>query len=347
MSDNELRSCTCKSYILPRYHIDSEEFLALREWALSRIDGMVLSCWNFDPEFLCETITLNVKDIDPEELDFLKIRTFAAGLDNCIVIEATASEPTFSASDLPKIQYPDGSEIEDEKLLSMLEDSLCDQVTKLIDGCFGIWNIAFGGALNTIKTFAECGEQHSESNGCDSCIPWAVNDDNLIDISRIPKTHPEKVLEWSLKCKGYWYGKGETNVEKSVCLLSRIFKVSNKHDSYPTLLWTIASLEALYCDSSSAIAYQIRRRAPLLSAEIRGHDMNKLINKGYGFRSRIFHGDIRMESIFAERDDCPDDHHTLKSSDHTDAFLAVAVSSIACCISNDWHEVTFEERLVI
>jgi hypothetical protein len=174
----------------------------------------------------------------------------------------------------------------------------------------------------------------------------AISDNDFITSFPSPKIDPIIALVWSSKSKGYWSGHAETRVQRAISCLTRSFSGrTNRINGYSTLLWSLAGLEALFCDSSSSVLYQIRRRAPLLNSEFDRNELDKHIKSGYNFRSRLFHGDVQIRSLIAEDDEFDDKHHEIESEKYSDFFALLLSRCISFCIEKSIQEVTFREAV--
>jgi hypothetical protein len=174
----------------------------------------------------------------------------------------------------------------------------------------------------------------------------AYCENEFFDKSTELTSENDDVLNWSLNVGGYWDGLARTNVSKALACLTHCFEgFGGKPDPYANLLWSLAGLEALLCDSSSSTMYQIRRRAPLIVKSFQFRDLDKSISRGYNFRSRLFHGDVLMRNKFLESDPDQDDDHDLDTERYGMFFTSLLNCALLECIETQATEVVFSETI--
>jgi len=173
-------------------------------------------------------------------------------------------------------------------------------------------------------------------------------EDGIIELENIPDIFPLRALEWSKSLNGFWNGMADTPVEKAVsCLMHAFDRPSNRQDTYSVMLWSLAGLEALLCDSSSSILYQIRRRAPLLGNAFNFKNLDNLISKGYNFRSRLFHGNVRIRNPIVEDDNMYDlkTYYESDADKYANFFLTLLSCALISCLQQGRLDIHFNEML--
>jgi hypothetical protein len=110
-------------------------------------------------------------------------------------------------------------------------------------------------------------------------------------------------------------------------------------------MWSLSGLEALYCNNESSIKYQIRNRAPMIVERYAIEDIDKNISKGYDFRSRLFHGDVKIRNPLIDEDGDRMDqkHHEAQADKYADFFCLLLTCSICAAIEERSQEIFFKE----
>jgi len=245
-----------------------------------------------------------------------------------------------------QITSGDGKPVPAEDRIWMARIFFAEEIQGWFRAMNAIWNTCYFGCLNAVHMMTYVDDDLVCSDiGASSRILGAFTENNFLDVLESSDIAPSTVLEWSLRCRGFWNGSAQSRVEKAVACLTHCFEAaSGRQDTYSTLMWSLAGLEALFCDSEAGITYQIRRRAPLLLSDYPIRNLDKMLVKGYAFRSRLFHGDVRMVSAF-RRDEYPSDDngYELEAEKYADFFLAILCCSIRACIERGSTEVTFSD----
>jgi hypothetical protein len=138
-----------------------------------------------------------------------------------------------------------------------------------------------------------------EEGGC--CHSWLdeiYEDEPLYSESPLPELPIIDCLQWSRNLNGLWRNLPQTNVERSFAYFSYIFDRAFHGTTFQEAMWSIGALDALYCESSVGISEKLKRRIPLIIADIDRSKIRKAVNMIYADRSRTFHGDIRFVSNF-------------------------------------------------
>lgn len=228
----------------------------------------------------------------------------------------------------------------------MAQGFFAEEVQSRFRGMIALWNACYFGCLNAVHMMTYVDDNLVSSGfGASSRILGAFTENDLWGQIDAPHITPIAALEWSLRCQGFWSGRAQSRVEKAVACLTHCFEGPFRgRDSYSTLLWSLAGLEALFCDSEAGITYQIRRRAPLLLSDYPIQNLDKMLVKGYGFRSRLFHGDVKMVSALRFGEDLSEENdYESEAETYADFFLSVLCCSIRTCIERDSTEVAFSD----
>lgn len=314
--------------------LEKQELQNFRQTALERINGLELNVRDLDPDAMIGQCKILVRPSNDDEVGHLVAHTGRHWLTEFIAIDLITSD--FDLDSLAgSIQSSDDREISHEERLDLARYGFSDEAGRFLTAIISLWNICYYGCLTAIHTLEKFDDVIiNVEDGPRSRVFSAFDIFSGIEGKFNAEMQPATALGWSQRCQGYWTGYAQTRVQRAVACLSRI--TSEKHDNstYNALLWALAGLEALYCDNESSISYQIRRRAPLLLEKFEIANLDKQISKGYNFRSRLFHGNVKISSPFADEinDDDDQDHHDLQADRYSDFFCLLLNCSILRCM---------------
>ena len=158
----------------------------------------------------------------------------------------------------------------------------------------------------------------------------------------------DQMLLWSKKCNGIWDGMAATPVEKAVSLLSHTFSSQETRSEVALLLWATAGLEAIACDSNSSVSFQLKRRLPMICDTMPFKNVAKLVSDAYGFRSRLFHGDIPIMNCFNEDEvNWHSGRYDAKLAYYGLVLQLLLLSAIWKAILENSTNLTFVEKVVV
>jgi hypothetical protein len=158
----------------------------------------------------------------------------------------------------------------------------------------------------------------------------------------------DQVLSWSRTCAGIWGGVAASRIEKAVSLLSHTFNSNETRSEVARLIWSTAGLEAIACDNSNSVSAQLKRRLPRLCDTMPFKNLPKLISDAYGFRSRLFHGDIPIMNAFNEDEvDYHSGRYDAEMARYTLALQMMLLAAIWKLIKADATQLTFEEDVLL
>lgn len=340
------RKATASSFILPRRWVEEEKYLNHRQAVLNSLDGLEIDAKEFFPDSFVGRCIFSVRNPTPDEVSFIERRAMRGGLMGTIAIDLISSD--FSLDDIAdNIIAANERELTDDQLSDFSIFAAGDSLSSILNGCLSIWNICYFGCLNSVYHIAVVNDEVVDfGDRCEFRTLGALTEKTAFaDVINIRIT-PTEALEWSKACSGYWQGNAETRIQRATACLLRTFSNRSKNtDTYSTLMWSLAGLEALYCNNESSIKYQIRNRAPLLVARYKIRDLDKHISRGYDFRSRLFHGDVKIKSPIAHDDDDYNDdrHHELQADQYADFFCLLLTCSVSAAIEEKSQEVFFNQ----
>jgi hypothetical protein len=335
------------AFILPRPWGESLEFLEYRREVLNTLDGLQINANALDPDSPIGICSISIRSPHPDEITFIEGKLFRGGLKSSIVLEIYSDD--FSLSEMKNdIKSSDGTPLSPHNETHLPKYFAATSLSSILNGCLSIWNICYFGCLNSAYHIASFDEEILDfGDACEFRTLWAVADGGMIGNAFDIKVAPMAALEWSRKCSGFWKGYADTKIQRATACLLRTFSTrTSGMDTYSTLMWSLAGLEALYCNNESSIKYQIRKRAPIVVDRFGIIDLDRNISRGYDFRSRLFHGDIKIRSPIADDDSDYDDdkYHKLQADIYADFFCLLLTCSIKAAIEEKSQEILFEER---
>jgi hypothetical protein len=171
-------------------------------------------------------------------------------------------------------------------------------------------------------------------------------DPSGFDFLSAPITSPvnlDRVLAWSRKCSGIWFGVAKTRVEKAMSFFSHTMSSLSGRDEITRLIWSTAALEALVCDSNNSVSNQLKNRLPKISKFIGFKSLEKQIQQAYGFRSRLLHGDLPIYNAFGDNSD--DKFESDKAWNYGHFLQILLISCLWTAISENVTGFEFHERL--
>jgi len=345
MTEASVRPIRAAAFIWPRGFAEDRHYKALRQSVLEDIDGLILNLPDFTAEPFLGRATVRVRRPTLSELKCIAANRLIHVGKSYLCIEVTSVD--YDLAHLKPVMS-DGTELTaDERenaILHYLQWTLQDFLNKFLT----LINICYFGCLNCVFKISYIGRRRFDVGGsCETNIANAYLENEFIKKPVKIEIDPLEALEWSKGCKGFWSGVAESSVEKSIACLTHSFSVSERrNDPFSDLLWSLAGLEALFCDSESGISHQIKKRAPLLVDRFLFSGLDRRISKGYNFRSRLFHGDIPIRSRLISDDfDNYDTHYEYQAEEHSSFFLLLLTCSIVSCIRSTRHEISFKETI--
>ncbi|WP_157082636.1 hypothetical protein [Sphingomonas asaccharolytica] len=337
---------TASAFILPRPWGEDVEFLEYRREVLRALDGLQIDASVLNPDSPIGTCSISIRSPHPDEATFVGERLFRAGIKGSIVLDIS-SEDFCLSSMKSSIHSSDGSPLSSHDEIYLPKYLMAVSLSSVLNGCLSIWNICYFGCLNSVYHIASLGEEILDFGDTrEFRTLWAVADDRMIAGTPGVKIFPNLALEWSRNCSGFWKGFAETRIQRATACLLRTFSTRTASmDAYGTLMWSLAGLEALYCNNEASIKYQIRKRAPIIVDRYGIIDLDKNISKGYDFRSRLFHGDVKIRSPIADDDSgyTDDKNHKRQADLYADFFCLLLTCSIMAAIEEQSQDVVFEE----
>lgn len=284
-----------------------------------------------------------VREGNIDEIEYLQARSGREWIKSFIAIDLISSDFDIEIV-AASVRSGDGAEVSREERLDLARYGFSNEAGRFLNAIIDLWNVCYYGCLNSIYIIEKFdGDIVNVEDGPRSRVHSVFDIFSPIEGKFEAEMEPETVIEWSKHCKGFWAGYAETRVQRAMACLSRITSEKHGNSIYNALLWALAGLEALFCDNESSITYQIRRRAPLLLEKYEIANLDKQISKGYNFRSRLFHGDIKISSPHADEINDDDDLHDLKADEYSDFFCLLLNCSILRCMEMDAQNVLFSE----
>jgi hypothetical protein len=334
------------AFVLPRPWAEHRAYVDHRQNVLKLLNGIKIDGKQFDPESRIGQCSFSIRKPSSDEIVFLESKVMRAGVKNSIVVDLISDDFSIqkTAEDIRSIN---SQTLDAEDVPQFAKYAIGNELSSILNGCISIWNICYSGCLNSIWHIAVVdGEIVDFGDRCEFRTLWALTDNHEIADLLNVKISPIEALEWSIGCSGFWRGQAETRIQRATACLMRTF--SNRTagmDTYGTLMWSLAGLEALYCNNESSIKYQIRNRAPLVVERYRIKDLDKNISKGYDFRSRLFHGDIPIRSPLADYDDDYQDkrHHRRQADEYANFFCLLLTCSVTAAIEEKSQDIFFNE----
>ena len=262
----------------------------------------------------------------------------------------------FSAIDFSLISYDE--DLMREQITSSNEAMSGDEVDRVVLYAVGHEMERFCESILFLLNLAHCGVLATEgtrvsvgtmivSQGSYHLQPVDCSADSYSFLSNDPKISVsfDQALEWSKSCGGFWEGRATKNVEKALMFFSHALERGGGALPIHEIVWVTAALEALACDGSNSISSQLRRRLPQLCSRIEFKDASSFIREAYDFRSRLFHGDIGVDSRFNPDDVSWSPQRYDARSEHFALGLRLLLTAAFWeCIANGGYEIIYKEE---
>ena len=235
-----------------------------------------------------------------------------------------------------------------EEIETLLSYFIGYELERFCESIVFLVNLSHCGVLSTENTRVTVGRDLI-SQGSYHILPIDSSSSSYPFLTRAPSMSVsfEETLEWSKSCGGFWGGKATKNVEKALMFFSHGSERGASPLPVHEILWITAALEALACDNSSSISQQLRKRLPQVCSRIDFKDLAGFVRDAYDFRSRLFHGDIAIDSRLnpdevswqPQRYDARLEHFAL-------GLRLLLISALWDCIAKGSYEIRFEENPV-
>ncbi|MFC6487671.1 hypothetical protein [Nitratireductor sp. GCM10026969] len=165
------------------------------------------------------------------------------------------------------------------------------------------------------------------------------NIDPVVDLT------PDTVWKWMSTKNGVFSGFSDTPASRSLSYFTRLYNTSFRNDELSDLVWALASIEALLVDSGRSSVGQLTAKLGCLFS---GHNSRQFmvdqIEKTYGFRSKMIHGNRQVLSVF-RRDELEPDKRFSEEYDSIRYAVGIAFILIQRLIRDNGKNFSF--RLVL
>jgi hypothetical protein len=113
------------------------------------------------------------------------------------------------------------------------------------------------------------------------------------------------VTKWVFSQKGVFDGYSDTPAARSLNYFTRLFCKEFKNDELSDLIWALAGIESLLVDAGRSSIGQLKEKLLAIFAPTDNRSwFLSMIDKMYGYRSKMIHGSRHIRSAF--RSDDPD-----------------------------------------
>lgn len=337
-------TATATAFMWIRPWFETQQVVEFRQSLLNRIHGLEFNLKDFHEASRLGQCKINIRDATEDEVNHVVAHT-RIGAKKLVALDLLTED--FDLDELCSgITSSDGNEIALTERQDLAKYFIASEASSSFNAVLTIWNICYFGCVDTLHTLEKFnGRIMGYTHGCSFRVASIFDDLSTIKGKFVSAVDPINALGWSRDCKGFWEGDAETRVQKAVACLARTSSDHAGKSTYDTLLWSLAGLEALFCENESSIIYQIKRRAPLLLRKFEIENLIQEISKGYNFRSRLFHGDVKIRSPFADGDTGFDDekHHETQASHYADFFCLLLHCSILACVESNTQDISFSE----
>lgn len=334
---------------VPRHAFEPEGLRVARSKALEKLDGLRTDMCKTSENPLfgsCEWRVRSPSSAEKKSIAEIEDRPVFCDW-KCLEL----SSVDFEYEDLiSQCTTHNGDPLPIDEAESMVRHVLASEIVKVLDGAISIFSIpTFSSVYSsfTIGRFED--DEFYRSSGCRSSLSFTKFDKSIEFPEYLPDFNPTKLLKWSFERSGVWIGRSSTNIERSLSYFMRSFTY-NLHSSnrFETLLWVVAGIEALCCDSPKGQLYQIRKRLPTLVGNYDSDKFLSMISKAYDFRSRLFHGQVNVYSPYS---DAIDDRSKGDFEDGIDINAGLLAFLLNCALSDlmtqGASEVLFNESIIV
>lgn len=185
--------------------------------------------------------------------------------------------------------------------------------------------IAFPGAARTTENvWFLNGQRHSFSRSYVSIIHESI--EYLIENGMPVRTDidPEKIAKWVFSQNGIFDGYSNTPAARSLNYFTRLFVEDFREDEIGDLVWALAGIESLLVIGGRSSVGQLKEKlVAMFGSEQNGLWLRDMIEKTYGYRSRMVHGDRQIKSAF--RVDESPDHDNRFNEEYESTRFAVGI----------------------
>lgn len=137
---------------------------------------------------------------------------------------------------------------------------------------------------------------------------------------------PDQTWRWIAAQNGVFNGYSDTPASRAFGYFTRLYNPAFRTDELSDLVWALASIEALLVDAGRSSVGQIKSKLACLFGE---HEGQKFIldqvEKTYGFRSKMIHGNRQVLSVLRREEHEPDSRF---SEEYDSVRYAVGIAFI-------------------
>ncbi|CDX26037.1 hypothetical protein MPLSOD_100324 [Mesorhizobium sp. SOD10] len=165
-------------------------------------------------------------------------------------------------------------------------------------------DLAFPGGLQTVgNAWKSDGITHHYSSWYLSMLGESI--DFMVEQGFVPRTlPPERVVQWVVAQNGIIDGYSDTTASRALNYFTRLYTRQFRNDEISDLVWAVAAIEALLVEAGRSSVGQLKNK---LDALFKGHSnaewLRKSVEKMYGYRSNMVHGNRQIRSVFREDED--------------------------------------------
>lgn len=143
------------------------------------------------------------------------------------------------------------------------------------------------------------------------------------------------VWNWITDLEGYSQGFSTNTVERALCAFSRLSL------GFPEgLFWAVMGIEALYDTKAAGVMQQVKERAQALLGPFPASS-KKTLEKMYGYRSRLIHGDLNLSPAYIDLE-CIEDGRYEEYQDAVFMAIAILLVSLQELARRGWSTLRFE-----
>jgi len=164
-------------------------------------------------------------------------------------------------------------------------------------------------------------------------------------ISPTSGLHVIDFLKWAIHLNGFWFSYPKTNIERALNYISHTVKTEYSPFEFEDFVWTMAALEALYCESTSAVSEKMRQRAAIAVPQGKVIFSKKEIGRLYDFRSRFLHGSLNVRNRFSDDIDVGKDYYLFSFANNLSLASALFVKTIHVAAERDLSSLNFIESI--
>jgi len=159
-----------------------------------------------------------------------------------------------------------------------------------------------------------------------SMLPESLNFLREQNVHPLTDLTPDQTWKWISAQNGVFSGYSDTPASRAFGYFTRLYNTAFRNDELSDLVWALASIEALLVDAGRSSVGQLKSKLACLFDE---HEGRKFIldqvERTYGFRSKMIHGNRQVLSVLRRDEDEPDGRF---SEEYDSARYAVGMAFI-------------------